>query len=314
MTSPVLVVKTGGEEAMPEWRAIFGAALPHIDVRWWSDPTLPREDVHYALVWEPPPGFLARLVNLKLIVSSGAGVDHLTQDPDLPRHVPIVKMGAPEAAARMAEYVLAAVLFHHRRFHHFVDAQRRRQWARVETTEAANRVVGVMGLGTLGAAAATALRTTGFRVRGWSRNAKTLDGIETFAGRDGFDAFLDGTEILVCLLAATPETEGIVNAATLARLPGGACVVNAARGSHVVLPDLIAALDSGHIAAATLDVFETEPLPADDPAWAHPRILITPHVASTAGRQARGRFVIEAIRAFEAGETLPNQYDPARGY
>lgn len=309
----ILAVKTGGEEAMPEWRDIF-AALPHLEVRWWSDPTLPLEDVHYAFVWEPPPGYLARLSNLRLIVSSGAGVDHLTRDPDLPRHVPIVKMGAPEAASRMAEYVLAAVLFHHRRFHLFVDAQRRREWAHVDTTEAANRVVGVMGLGTLGAATAAALRDIGFRVRGWSRSAKKLDGIETFAGKEEFGAFLDGTEILVCLLAATPETEGIVDAATLARLPEGACVVNAARGAHLVLRDLIAALDSGHIAGATLDVFETEPLPADDPAWAHPRLLITPHVASTPGRRARGRYVIEAIRAFEAGATLPNRYDPARGY
>lgn len=310
----ILAVKTGGEEAMPEWRTLFGAALPHLEARWWADPTLPREDVAYAFVWEPPAGWLARLPNLRLIISSGAGVDHLTNDPSLPAHVPIVKMGAPEAAARMAEYVLAAVLFHHRQFHAFVEAQRRREWVHHETTEAANRTVGVMGLGTLGSVAAAALRDAGFRVRGWSRSAKSLAGIETFAGAGGFDAFLDGTAILVCLLAATPQTAGIVNAATLARLPPGACIVNAARGSHVVLPDLIAALDSGHIAAATLDAFATEPLPAGDPAWAHPRILITPHVASTAGRQARSRFVIEAIRAFEAGAPLPNQYDPARGY
>lgn len=314
MTSPVLLVKTGGEAALPEWRAIFAGLLPHLDVRWWSDPSVAPEAVAYAFVWDPEPGRLATFANLRLIVSSGAGVDHLTRDPALPTHVPVVKMGAPEAAARMTEYVLASVLFHHRRFHDFVDAQRRRSWAHVETTEAANRTVGVMGLGTLGGAAAAALRNAGFRVRGWSRSARALDGVATFAGTAAFEAFLDGTEILVCLLAATPETAGIINAATLAKLPRGACVVNAARGSHVVLPDLIAALDAGHVAAATLDVFDTEPLPLESPAWTHPRILVTPHVASTPDKRARGAFVAEAIRAFETGRELPNLFDPARGY
>lgn len=314
MTRPVLLVKSGGAEALPEWREVFAATVPHLDVRWWADPSVRPEDVAYAFVWEPEPGRLATFPNLRLIVSSGAGVDHLIIDPTLPRHVPIVKMGAPEAAARMAEYVLAAVLFHHRRFHDFVDAQRRRAWAYLETTEAANRTVGVMGLGTLGAAAAGALAEAGFRVRGWSRTGRTLDGVATFAGPTALAAFLAGTEILVCLLAATPQTAGIINAATLAHLPRGACVINAARGSHLVLPDLIAALDAGRIAAATLDVFETEPLPPDSPAWTHPRILVTPHVASTPDRRARGRFAAEAIRAFEAGRIPPNLYDPARGY
>lgn len=314
MTAPVLLVKSGGEAAVAEWQALFAPLLPHCSVRWWDDPTVAAEDVRYVFVWEPEPGRLAALPNLRLIISSGAGVDHLTKDPLLPVHVPIVKMGAAEAAQRMAEYVLATVLFHHRRFHDFVEAQRHRRWAYLETTEARHRTVGVMGLGTLGAAAAVALRDAGFRVRGWSRTAKMLAGVETFAGRESLPAFLAPVEILVCLLAATPETARIIDASLLGRLPRGACVVNAARGVHVVLDDLIAALGSGQVAAATLDVFETEPLPPDSPAWTHPRILVTPHVASYPDRAARARFVADAITALESGRPLPNRFDPQRGY
>jgi glyoxylate/hydroxypyruvate reductase A len=310
----IMLVKTGGEASLPEWRSLFADLLPSLDVRWWDDPTVAPEDVAYTFLWAPEPGRLATYPNLRLIISSGAGVDHLTADPHLPAHIPVAKMGAPEAVARMREFALATVFFHHRRFHTFVANQRLKRWEDDETTEAANRTVGVMGLGSLGLPSALALRDAGFRVKAWSRSARAIEGIESHAGDAGFDAFLDGTEILLCLLAATPETAGIIDAATLAKLPKGACVINGARGSHVVFPDLIAALDAGHIAAATLDVFETEPLPADSPAWTHPRILVTPHVASFPNRAARARFVAEAITAFEADGTVLNRFDPDRGY
>ncbi|WP_144186840.1 2-hydroxyacid dehydrogenase [Elioraea rosea] len=310
----ILLVKTGGEASLPEWRSLFAELLPDLDVRWWDDPGVKPEEVAYAFLWAPDPGRLATFHNLRLIISSGAGIDHLTADPHLPAHVPVAKMGAPEAAARMREFALATVFFHHRQFHAYVANQRRKVWEEVETTEAANRTVGVMGLGSLGLPSAEALRDAGFRVKGWGRTRRDIPGIQTFGGEAGFDAFLQGTEILVCLLAATPETAGIVNARTLAKLPRGASVINGARGSHVVIEDLIAALDSGHIEAATLDVFETEPLPQDSPVWTHPKILVTPHIASFPNRAARARFVADAIRTFEASGTVLNRYDPARGY
>jgi len=310
----ILLVKTGGEASLPEWRRLFATLVPGLEVRWWADPAVAPEDVRYAFVWAPEPGRLAAFPNLRLIVSSGAGVDHLTADPKLPRHVPIAKMGAPEAVARMREYALATVLYHHRRFHAFRANQRARRWEEEETTEAANRTVGVMGLGTLGRPAAEALRDLGFRVRAWTRTGRDVDGIEGFAGPAALAPFLAGTEILLCLLAATPETAGIIGVRTLSALPRGACVINAARGSHVVVPDLLAALDSGHIAAATLDVFEEEPLPGSSPLWSHPRVLITPHVASFPDRAARARFVADAIRAFESDGTILNRFDPERGY
>jgi glyoxylate/hydroxypyruvate reductase A len=310
----ILLVKTGGEASLPEWRSLFAGLLPDLDVRWWDDPTVDPAEVAYVFVWAPDHGRLASYPNLRLIISSGAGVDHLTDDPDLPLSVPIAKMGAPEAVARMREYALATVLFHHRRFHAFVANQREKRWEEVETTEAANRSVGVMGLGTLGLPAATALRDAGFRVRAWSRTERDLHGIETFAGDAALPAFLAGTEILLCLLAATPETAGIISGRTLGMLPEGACVINAARGQHVVVPDLLAAIDAGHIAAATLDVFTVEPLPAESPVWTHPKVLVTPHVASFPDRAARARFVADAIREFEASGTVLNRFDPARGY
>lgn len=309
----ILLVKTGGEASLPEWRALFAGLLPGLEVRWWDDPGVRPEEVAYAFVWAPEPGRLAAFPNLRLIVSSGAGVDHIIGDDRLP-DVPISKMGAPEAVARMREYALATVLFHHRRFHRFVANQRARRWEEEETTEAANRCVGVMGLGTLGLPAACALRDAGFRVRAWTRTEREVPGIESFAGLAGLPAFLAGTEILLCLLAATPETAGILCARTLAMLPRGACLINAARGSHVVIPDLIGALDTGQLDAATLDVFDIEPLPAESPVWTHPKVLVTPHVASFPDRAARARFVADAIRAFEADGTVLNRFDPERGY
>ncbi len=310
----ILLVKTGGEASLPEWRSLFADLVPGLDVRWWDDASVQPGDVTYVFVWAPDHGRLASYPNLRLIVSSGAGVDHLTSDPALPRHVPIAKMGAAEAVARMREFALATVLFHHRRFHSFVANQREKRWQEDETTEAANRTVGVMGLGTLGLPSALALRDVGFRVRGWSRSARAIEGIETFTGDADLPAFLAGCEILLCLLAATPETAGILNGRTLGMLPAGACVINAARGQHVVTADLLAAIDSGLISGATLDVFDIEPLPPESPVWSHPKVLVTPHVASFPNRAARARFVADAIRAFEADGTVLNRFDPDRGY
>lgn len=306
-------MKSGGAAAVPDWQRHFAALLPEFSVHGWDQPDLPVERVTHAVVWAPEPGRLAKFPNLKLILSSGAGVDHLA-DPALPRHVPVVRMGAPEAVARMAEHVTLAVLYHHRQWHRFADQQRRRVWAEADNPEAPERRVGVMGLGQLGAGAALAVKKFGFQVAGWSRTPKALPGIQCFAGPRGLAPFLKRTEILVCVLPATPETDRIINAGNLALLPRGATVINAARGSLMNEADLLAALDSGHIAGAALDVFETEPLPPDSPFWTHRLVTITPHVASFPGRAARAKFCAAVIRAHARGEPLPNLFDAARGY
>lgn len=309
----VLLVKSGGPGAIDDWRAAFAALRPDLEVRWWDDASVDPQAVRYALVWAPEPGRLKALPNLKLVISSGAGVDHLADDAELP-DVPIVRMGAPEAVWRMREYAVLSVLHLHRLWHRFAANQRARVWDELPNPEAPERRVGIMGLGQLGAAAADALLPFGFALSGWSRAPKALTGVRCFAGHRGLKPFLAQCDILVCLLPATPQTVGILNRDAFAALPRGAGVVNAARGSLLVEADLLAALDSGHLEAAVLDVFETEPLPPASPLWAHPRITVTPHVASFPGRPARARFACDVIAAFERGQALPNLYDRTRGY
>ena len=287
---------------------------PHLNVCWFDAAVSPA-DVEYVFVWQPPPGRLAALPNLRLILSSGAGVDHITADPHWPRHVGIVRMGGAETVQRMNEYVCLAVLALLRDMPRIIAGQAARRWDNLDAGRCATETrVGVMGLGNLGAAAARALAGLGFVVAGWSRSAKSIPGVESFAGEGARDAFLARSDILVCLLPDTPDTRGMVRAETIALLPPGAAVVNAGRGGHVVLPDVLAALDGGHLSGAVLDVFETEPLPAKHPVWAHPKVIVTPHVASLASRRARAEYVAEAITTFERGGTPPNLYDPQRGY
>ena len=311
----ILLVNSGGEAAVADWRALFHEAAPHLDIRWIADPMVRPEDVAYAFVWAPEPGFLASLPNLRLIVSSGAGVDHITTDPAWPRHVGIVRMGGDETAQRMGEYVCLGALSLMRGMPRIIAGQRAAKWDHFDTPRTAGETrVGIMGIGNLGIRAAAMLRAVGYPVAGWSRRRKHLPGVACFAGPEELPAFLAQTDLLVNLLPDTAETKGAIRAETLAMLPRGAGVVNAGRGPQLVLPDLLAALDEGHLSGAFLDVFATEPLPADDPAWTHPKIIVTPHIASLASRPARVRYVVDAIAAFERGEALPNLFDPARGY
>ena len=310
----VLVVNSGGKAAVQEWQAHFKLVAPHLEVRFLGDEDLPPEHVHYAFVWAPAPGLLASMPNLRLVLSSGAGVDHIVNDPAWPRHVGIVRMGGEETGQRMGEYVCLSALALLRDLPRMIAGQAARKWDSFDARPTATETrVGIMGLGSLGTAAAAMLRGLGFQVSGWSRSRKALPGVECFAGHER-DAFLAQAALLVNLLPDTPDTRGMLCAATLAQLPAGAGLVNAGRGPQLVLPDLIAALDSSHLSGAVLDVFDQEPLPPDHPAWHHKRIIITPHVASLASRPARARYVADAIAAFERGETPPNLYDPARGY
>ena len=315
MKSGLLLVKSGGAAALPEWQACFAEAAPDLLVRWWDDPTVDPDAVTHVLVWEPQPGRLARYANLSVIFSSAAGVDHITCDPDLPRGVPIVRMATEETAQTMGEYVCLAALSILRDGNRLADAQAARRWDSFEQPHTAlDKRVGVMGLGNIGQVVARMLRGLGFSVSGWARSRRELDGVKVYSGEDGLDGLLAESDILVGLLPETPQTRGLIDRARIRRLPRGAGIVNAGRGSLIVMPDLIAALDDGHLGAAYLDVFDPEPLPADHPAWRHPRITVTSHVAGFASRRARARAVAAALAAQARGEPLPNLYCPDRGY
>ena len=311
----ILLVNSGGEAAVGDWRRVFAEVDPRLDVRWVGDPTVDPAAVEYVFVWAPAPGFLAGLPNLRLICSSGAGVDHITNDPAWPRHVGIVRMGGDETMQRMGEYVCLGALSLLRGMPRVILGQRAGVWDHFDAPRTAVETrAGVMGLGNLGVRAAEMLAGLGFQVAGWSRSRKDLAGIECFAGAGERDAFLARTDVLVCLLPDTAETRGAIRAETIGLLPRGAGVVNAGRGGHVVVDDLVAALDSGQLSGAFLDVFDPEPLPAGHVLWSHPKVIVTPHLASLASRGARARYVAAAIAAHERGERPANLYDVGRGY
>jgi glyoxylate/hydroxypyruvate reductase A len=295
------------------WRAMLAEGLPDLDVRVWPEAG-DLSEIEYALAWKPEPGLLARFPNLKLIQSLGMGVDHIFVDPDLPAGVPVARLVDPDMVRQMGEYVIFAALRHHRRMDEYDANQRAGLWHQAGLRDTPLVRAGVLGLGAIGGDTAMKLAALGFQVAGWSRTPKSLKGIESFHGDDGFAAFLQRTDILVCLLPLTPETLGILDAAAFAALPKGAYVINLARGGHVVEDDLLAAIDRGHIAGATLDVFQTEPLPDGHPFWAHPKIHVTPHIAGLTNPRTSAAQVIENIRRVRSGEAPLNLVDAARGY
>jgi glyoxylate/hydroxypyruvate reductase A len=300
-------------DSAARWRAQLTLLTRELEVRVWPEIGNPAE-IDYALVWRPEPGFLASLPNLKLILSLGAGVDHLLGDPLLPRHLPIVRLVDPHMTHAMSEYVVLQVLRLHRRDLEYRAQQEAGIWRELDQPDAVERRVGILGLGELGQDAARKLSALGFDVAGWSRSDKMVAGIRSYGGPAGLPSLLARSEILVCLLPLTAETEGILNTSTLALLPKGAALVNAARGAHLAEGDLLDALASGQISAAVLDVFCEEPLPAGHPFWHHPRIIVTPHVAAFTNPATAAPIILDNIRRLEEGRPLLNQVDPVRGY
>ncbi|QQS11144.1 MAG: glyoxylate/hydroxypyruvate reductase A [Rhodospirillales bacterium] len=296
------------------WRTRLSEALGEdVDMRGWGDVGDPAE-VGIALAWKPPLGALATFPNLRLIVSTGMGVDHLLIDPDLPPGIPIVRIIDPGLVGQMAEYAIYWALRHHRGMEAYAAQRRRGEWTEIPFTDTATRRVGVMGLGEIGADTARKFAALGFPTAGWSRTAKSISGVETFHGQDGFDAFLRRSDILVDVLPMTPATAGLLDARAFAALPRGAFLINMARGGHVVDADLVAALDSGHLAGAALDVFHVEPLPQAHPFWSHPRIEITPHIAGPTNPRTAAASVADNVRRLRAGLPLVNVVDRAAGY
>jgi glyoxylate/hydroxypyruvate reductase A len=300
-------------DSFPVWQPALRRAMPELELRPASEIGDPAK-IDVAIVWRPPPGWLAGLPNLKLILSQGAGVDHILNDPLRPPHVPIMRLIDSAMTRAMVEYVTFQVLRLHLREPEFHRQQLRSEWREWGPPLARERRVGIMGLGELGTAAVAALVGLGFDVAGWSRSPKNFPGIVSFSGTVALDAFLARTEILVCLMPLTNETRGILGSTTFDRLPHGAGLINAGRGGHLVEADLLAALASGRISDAVLDVFETEPLPHDHPFWQHPRIVVTPHVAARTNPITAAEAMAANLRRLAAGDTFPDRVDPELGY
>jgi glyoxylate/hydroxypyruvate reductase len=312
---PTLLVKAGNAHHFPLWREAFAQCASDIDVRNWDDPDVDPAQVDYVLVWQPEHGRLARLPNLKLILSAAAGVDHLLADPHLPRHVPVVRMVTTETAARMADFVLFSALALIRELPAMIEARASRQWGSSLTGRLSGETtVGVLGLGELGKSSALHLARAGFDVSGWSRSAKQIEGVRTYNGAAQFDEFIAQTHVLVNLLPQTQETQRLLDARTLAKLPRGAGLVNVGRSTHLDHDALLSALDTGHLSGAVLDVFDIEPLPQDSPFWTHPKVIVTPHIASTVSHEARARRAAQTIRAHRDGQPIEHLFDAVRGY
>ena len=293
---------------------------PDLDVRTWPDLGRP-EDIRYALAWVPPLGALKKATNLELIVSVGAGVDHIFRDPELP-DVPVVRYVDKDLTGRMVEYVTLHVLLHQRRMTEFIAQQRASQWLYLAEPAAHEVRVGIMGLGVMGEASLRALKALGYQLRGWSRTQKAIDGVTCFAGVDGLDAFLADSDIVVCVLPHTADTHGILNRDLIRkmsrhgrhpRLPGPV-LINAGRGGLQVEADILAALDAGELYATSLDVFEVEPLPETSPLWTHPRVIITPHNAAESKPESIVRYTLKQLARHGAGQALENVVDRSRGY
>jgi len=285
----------------PAWKAALAEQAPNVEIV-QNDYAGPKDAIDVAIVLSPPPGFLKQFSNLKAVFSLGAGAEHLWSDPELP-NLPLVRLTYSDKRRSMSEWILYAVLHFHREFDRCARAQRRAEWERIDHSPLApQRRVGVLGLGDLGAAAALELRAWDFAVSGWSRRQKNLSGVDCFSGREGLFRMLPDVNILVGLLPLTPDTKGILNADVFTRLPRGAAVVNAGRGGNLVTNDLVGALDSGHLSGAFLDVTDPEPLPTGDPLWSHPKITITPHIASYPPPQATVRSFIDMLHMVERGK------------
>ncbi|HEJ7171226.1 glyoxylate/hydroxypyruvate reductase GhrA [Serratia marcescens] len=300
-----------------EWLAGIKQRLPQAEIREWQRGD--ERPADYALVWRPPHEMLANRRDLKAVFALGAGVDAiLDQDRKhpgtLPAGVPLLRLEDTGMAQQMQEYALSYVLRYFRRFDEYQALQQRQEWQPLDPHSLDDFTIGILGAGVLGQSVARKLTEFGFSVRCWSRCAKQIDGVQSFAGEAQRAAFLDGVKLLINLLPNTPETVGILNRELFAQLSTGAYLINIARGAHLVEADLLAALEQGQLAAATLDVFAREPLSQDHPFWRHPRVTITPHIAAITLPQQAMDQIAANIRALEAGRTPAGVVDRQRGY
>lgn len=306
------IVFSSSIESPERWFPLLEKALPQD--RFFAWPDVNGGDADVALVATPNAGLFAKLPRLKLVQSIWMGVDPLIADPSFPRHVALARCIDPGMVAAMCETVLSHVIDFHRHHSIYRRQQAAKKWNKLRQYMASDRTIGVLGLGELGGTIGPMLRSLHFKVLGWSRRPKSVSGVVSYAGADGLAQMLPRCDIVVCLLPLTPETRSILNAKTLALLSKGAAVVNVARGAHVVDADLLAALDSGHIAQAYLDVFATEPLPADHPYWAHPNVFVTPHIAALTEPRTALTMIVDNINRVREGQVPLGRVDLDAGY
>ncbi len=310
----MILLFISNEDSSRRWRDALSKALPELEFRFWPDEIGDPSEIDYVLAWKPPKGEIKRYPNLKAILSLGAGIDHLAEDPELPSHIPVSRLVDRCLTQGMTEYILYWVIHHHRYFGKYTEISASKEWRQIPQEDARRRRIGLLGLGELGRDAAEKLANLEYDVAGWSRTPKDIPNVLSFHGPEDLKPFLNRTDILICLLPMTTETHGIINKKNLAQLPEGAVVINCARGAHIVDDDLIEALDSEHISSVVLDVFHTEPLPSDHPFWWHPKIIITPHMASLTVAHSAADYVAENIRRVERGDLPLNTVDFSVGY
>ena len=307
---PMRITVCCTDTKLPPWLDGLRAALPEADVQEWRPGAAPAD---HAVVWAPPQQFLDEQQGLRALFNIGAGVDALMK-LRLPPDALVVRLDDAGMSVQMAEFACHAVIRHFRELDGYERDTAQGKWTFRKPRSRADFPVGVLGLGVLGRRVAQALAAFEFPVRGWSRSAHAIAGVECFAGSGQFDDFLAGTRVLVNLLPLTPDTENILDRRTLGRLRPGGYVINVARGAHLVDADLIALLDSGHLAGAALDVFRTEPLPAEHPFWQHPKIVVTPHTSARTLRDESIAQIAGKIRALERGEPVAGVVDRKKGY
>ena len=296
------------------WIKDFTKYLPEAEVEIWHAGET-SQPCDYAVVWSPPEAMLPELAHVKAIFNTGAGVDALLRFGDaIPRTVPIIRLGDAGMAVQMAEYVTHAVLRYFRRFDEYEAQARAGLWAPLPQHNRVDFAIGVLGMGVLGTRVLEALAPFGFPLRGWSRTEKTMPGVQCYHGAEGLDTFLRGSRVLVCMLPLTPDTGNLIDRTNMGKLPAGAYIINVARGAHIAEPDLLTLIKSGHIAAATLDVFRNEPLPAQHPFWQEPRITITPHISALTLRRESVQQIAEKIRQLEQGQPVTDIVDRNQGY
>lgn len=304
----VLVISPGRDPG--PWIKALRHQYSEMNIYAYPDAHDPNE-IEYAISWKHPRGIFKHYPNLKVIASMGAGVDHITCDPEIPKNVVITRIIDEQLSEDMSDFVLALVMDHIRNisFHHNVRAWEPVSYKRIEEEH-----IGIMGLGILGSAVAQTLLKNRFNVSGWAKTPKKMVGINTYSGEKQVEKFLKRSTILICLLPLTQETENILNKELFKKLPKGAYIINVARGQHLVEHDLLEMIDKGHLSGASLDVFRIEPLPQEHPFWDQPKIRITPHIASMTNAEKVAPQLIENFRRFKDGKELKNTIERKLGY
>ena len=294
------------------WAELLARKMPELPFRIWPDIGDPQA-VRFLAAWQPPQDLATQFPNLEILFSTGAGTDQF-DFAAIPPTLPVVRMVESGIVNGMVEYATLAVLSLHRDWHTYHQQQREGRWQTHRVYPASSQRVGVLGLGTLGRAVLEKLRGFGFDCAGWSRSARRIDGIECHAGEQGLQAFLARTDILICLLPLTDGTRGILCKPLFDQLPRGAALINVGRGGHLVQQDLLQALDEGQLSRAVLDVCEPEPLPPEHPFWHHPKVVLTPHIASMTQPETAVEAVIDNLRRHRLGLPMEGLVDRARGY